>query len=105
MDARIQLPDKVTAGQVFAVRVVIRHPMETGFRFDANGKTVSANWIERFTVRYAGQQVFAAELGSGVGANPYLQFFVRAVASGELVCEWGDTTGAKGQASAMVTVA
>jgi thiosulfate oxidation carrier complex protein SoxZ len=104
VDARLQLPEQVTRGQVFAVRIVIRHPMETGFRFDQNGKTIAANWIERFTARYGGKQVFAAELGSGVGANPYMVFHVRASESGDLVCEWKDTTGVTGQASARVNV-
>jgi thiosulfate oxidation carrier complex protein SoxZ len=104
MDARIQLPDSIKRGDTFAVRIVIRHPMETGFRFDSNGKAIAANWIEQFTAQYGGKQVFAAELGSGVGANPYMQFYVRAQASGELVCAWRDTTGGSGQARAQVNV-
>ena len=104
VDGRIQVPASVKAGEAFPVRIVIRHPMESGLRFDNDGKAIPQNTIRRFTARYGGKEVFTAQLGSGVGANPYLQFFVRANQSGEVVCDWVDDRGVTGVVKAMVAV-
>ncbi|MFO1398940.1 MAG: thiosulfate oxidation carrier complex protein SoxZ [Burkholderiales bacterium] len=105
MDARISLPPSVVAGQPFEVRVQVRHPMETGYRTDDTGRAVARNVIRRFTCTYNGETVFAAQLSSGIAANPYLRFFVTARASGELVFEWIDDAGVRGRERAAVTVA
>lgn len=49
--------------------------------------------------------MFRAELGSGIAANPYLQFLVVAEASGVFVFEWVDDSGAHATESASITVA
>lgn len=105
MDARISLPPSVPVGQPFEVRVQVRHPMETGYRTDDTGRAVARNVIRRFTCTYNGEPVFAAQLSSGIAANPYLRFFVTARASGELVFEWIDDAGVRGSERAAVTVA
>ena len=105
MDARVTLPPSVPAGQPFEVRVQVRHPMETGYRTDDAGRAVARNVIRRFTCTYDGDVVFAAQLSSGIAANPYLRFFVTAKASGELVFEWIDDAGVRGSERAAVTVA
>jgi sulfur-oxidizing protein SoxZ len=43
-------------------------------------------------------------MGSGISANPYLQFYTRAVASGELVFDWVDDAGQRGSERVAVTV-
>ena len=105
MDARIVIPPKVARNEPFEVRVQIRHPMETGYRTDDNGKSIPRNVIRAFTCRYDGEIVFAAQLSSGIAANPYLRYFVTARASGELVFEWIDDAGVRGSERAAVTVA
>ncbi len=94
--ARIQVPGEAKAGEVMTVRVAVQHPMETGFRYDNMGKSIPKNVINTLVCRYNGVEVFRAELGSGIAANPYLQFFVRAQASGELAFEWVDDAGERG---------
>jgi sulfur-oxidizing protein SoxZ len=79
--------------------------METGFRRDMNGKTIPMNVVDKLTASYGGKEVFSAELGSGMSANPYLQFYAVAQASGEIVVEWSDDRGERGRATAQVTVA
>ena len=37
-DARITVPDRVARGEPFEVRILIRHPMETGYRTDDIGQ-------------------------------------------------------------------
>ena len=105
MVARVQLPDRAKRGEVIEVRIAIQHPMETGFRFDLMGRAVPKNVINRLVVRYNGTEIFRAELGSGIAANPYLQFYTVAESSGELTFEWADDSGARGSERATITVA
>ena len=104
-DSRISLPPETRRGEPFEVRILIRHPMETGYRTDESGQHVARNVIRRFTCRYNGAPVFAARMSSGIAANPYLRFFVTAHDSGTLDFEWVDDGGARGQARAEVKVA
>lgn len=102
--ARVQLPASAKRGEVIEVRIAIQHPMETGFRFDLMGKAIPKNVINSLRVRYNGAEVFSAELGSGIAANPYLQFHTLAEASGEFVFEWVDDNGNRGTERAAITV-
>ena len=54
--------------------------------------------------RYGDQDVFRAELGSGISANPYLAFAISAVKTGEIRVEWIDTAGVRGSVSAVLNV-
>ena len=96
--ARIQAPASVRRGEVFAVRVTLAHPMETGFRYDEHGRQTPYNVINAFTCSYNGTAVFSASLTSGIAANPGFQFFIRARDGGELLFEWRDDEGNQGTA-------
>lgn len=102
--ARIQLPDIAKRGEVIEVRIAIQHPMETGFRFDLGGRAIPKNVINRLVCRYNGAEIFRAEMGSGVAANPYLQFCTVAEASGEMEFEWIDDSGMSGTERAAISV-
>jgi len=104
MTARIQMPKQATRGQVVEIRIAIQHPMETGFRRDDGGREIPKNVINKLICRYNGVEVFRAEMGSGVAANPYLDFFVVADASGELVFDWIDDSGMTGSERAPIVV-
>ncbi len=103
-DSRVNVPARVVRGEPFEVRISIRHAMETGYRMDDRGKSIPRNVIRTFVCRYNGDVVFAAQLSSGIAANPYLRFFVTARESGELAFEWSDDAGAKFSDRATVTV-
>lgn len=105
MLGRLQLPPSVKKGEVFEVRVLVQHPMETGFRRDMNGATIPMNVIDKLRCRIAGREVFRAELGTGIAANPYLVFTAVAEASGSVEVEWSDDRDEKGSARAELTVA
>ena len=105
MEARINIPAKVARSQPFEVRLQIRHPMETGYRTDDAGKAIARNVVRSVTCKYDGELVFAAQLSSGIAANPYLRFFVTARDSGELTFEWIDDAGVRGSERAAVNVA
>lgn len=105
MLGRVQVPPSVRKGEPFEVRLLVQHPMETGFRRDANGQTIPVHVVTRVAATYGGREVFRAELGTGIAANPYLSFFVMAQESGELAIDWVDDRGGKGRVSAQVKVA
>ena len=102
---KVQVPQSVRKGEVFEVRILVQHPMETGFRRDLDGRAIPLNILDKVACRYGGREVFSAELGSGIAANPYIAFYVRAEASGDIEVEWSDDHGDKGNARAAVTVA
>jgi sulfur-oxidizing protein SoxZ len=103
-DARVNVPAEVARGKPFEVRILIRHPMETGYRTDESGKPIPRNVVSTFTCRYDGETVFSARLGPGIAANPYLRFFVTARESGQLTFEWIDDAGVRGDERVAVTV-
>jgi len=104
MVARVQMPAQAKRGEVIEVRVAIQHPMETGFRFDLMGKPIPKNVINSLVARYNGVEIFRAELGSGIAANPYVQFFTVAETSGEVVFDWIDDNGNRGEERASISV-
>jgi sulfur-oxidizing protein SoxZ len=104
MPARIQLPKEAKRGEVIRVRVLIQHPMETGYRLDADGKQVPKNAIRSFACTYNGVEVFRAEMSPGIAANPFLQFATVAQGTGDLEFTWVDDAGERGSAKERITV-
>jgi sulfur-oxidizing protein SoxZ len=104
-NARIQISRGVAAGGVLEVRLLVQHGMETGYRQDDVGKFIARNIIRNLRCLYNGVQVFDADLSSGISANPYFQFFLRATVSGELVVNWVDDDGVQGEARQRVELA
>ena len=101
----INLPARARHGEVIEIKTLISHPMETGYRRDLNGQSIPTHIVDKLTCRLGDRVVFSAEFGTGIAANPYVQFYAVADASGELVVEWSDDQGAKGRATAAVNVA
>jgi sulfur-oxidizing protein SoxZ len=89
----IQAPASAPKGEAIEVRVTIAHPMETGYRPGADGRVLPRDILRRFTCRYDGETVFAAELHPAIAANPYIAFHVRAEVSGMLEFEWQGDNG------------
>ncbi len=104
MLSRIQMPHEARRGEVIEIRIVIQHPMETGFRYDDVGRPVPKNVVNDLVCRYNGTEVFRAEMGSGIAANPYLQFCAVAEASGEFSFDWVDDAGQHGAGRVPITV-
>jgi len=93
--ARIKLPESTKIGDVIEIKTLISHVMETGQRKDADGKPIPRSIINSFTVTFAGEQVFAAELHPGISANPFLSFFMKVPGPGELEFTWIDDAGVR----------
>jgi sulfur-oxidizing protein SoxZ len=104
MVARVSIPPSVKRGEIFEVRIVIQHPMETGFLFDMSGRPIPKNVINSLVARYNGEEIFRAELGSGIAANPLVQFYAIAEASGEIEFSWVDDAGQRGTEHAAIVV-
>ena len=102
--ARIHVPETVKRGQVFEIRLLIRHPMETGFRYNNVGRKIPKNIVHTVTCHYDGEEVFRAELFPGIAANPYFSFFTTAESSGELEFVWIDDTGVTSSERVAITV-
>ena len=86
-------PKTARRGEVVEIRALIGHTMETGFRPSSEGKLLPRDIIRRFTCRYNGDVVFAAELFPAISANPYLAFYTVATESGTLEFEWQGDNG------------
>jgi sulfur-oxidizing protein SoxZ len=102
--ARIQVPAEARRGEVIEIRVLIRHPMETGYRVDPTGRTIARNTIRTLTCTYDGVEIFRGDLSPGIAANPYLQFTTVAEASGTLEFDWVDDAGERGTERATIRV-
>ncbi len=91
--AMINMPAKARRGEVIEIRTLIAHPMETGYRPGADGRTLPRDIIRRFSCRYNGELVFSAELFPAVAANPYIAFHTVAAESGTLSFTWEGDKG------------
>ena len=105
MAARIQLPVAPRRGDIIEIRVLIQHPMETGYRFDESGRPIPRNVIRSLSCRYAGAEVFRADMSQGIAANPYLQFTTVATESGDVEFSWVDDEGVSGSERQRLTLA
>jgi sulfur-oxidizing protein SoxZ len=90
---RIKLPAAAKVGELIEIKTLVSHVMETGQRKDAEGKIIPRNIINAFTAKYAGSEVFSAELHPGVSANPYLAFYMRVPGPGEFEFTWVEDGG------------
>ena len=104
MHSRLQIIPAKRPSQMTTVRLLIRHPMETGFRFEVNGSAVTKNVIHTLTALFDGKPVFKATLGSGVSADPFLEFQVRTPQSGELLLQWQDDAGETGETKTLISL-
>lgn len=103
--ALVHVPPTARKGEVVEVRTLIAHPMETGYRAGADGRTLPRDIIRRFACRYNGELVFSADLHPAISANPYLAFHVVANASGTLSFTWEGDNGFAQSESAAISVA
>lgn len=91
--ALINVPQKAKSGDVIAIKTLISHPMETGFRHTSTGEEIPRDIITSFVCSYDGAEVFRADLHPAMSANPYLTFFTTATKSGALTFEWRGDNG------------
>jgi sulfur-oxidizing protein SoxZ len=102
---RIKLPESAKVGEVIEVKTLISHVMETGQRRAPDGKPIPRSIINTFTAKFAGAEVFKAELHPGISANPYLSFFMKVPGPGEFEFTWVEDGGTQTVEKAKLNVA
>jgi len=85
----------VESNGVVDVKILMKHDMESGQRKDSNGKLIPAWFISTVTVKAQGKEVFAAEFGSAVSKDPFLNFKYKGSKGDKLTVSWTDTKGDK----------
>jgi sulfur-oxidizing protein SoxZ len=95
--ARLQVPNRIIEGDVFKLRLLVQHPMDSGFLRDINGVLIKRNVIRQLTCTLNNQEVLRAEPTTGIAANPLFEFYLRATHSGELYFRWVDDKGYIGE--------
>jgi sulfur-oxidizing protein SoxZ len=83
-------------GDVAAIKSLITHPMESGFRKDSKtGEIVPAHFIEEVICQLNGNTILTALWSGSVSKNPYLAFNVQGAKTGDIVnLTWKDNKGA-----------
>ena len=103
--ALINVPKEARRGEVIALKALISHEMETGFRYDNTGRPIARDIITQFVCRYNGAEIFRAELFPAMSANPFIAFHTVATESGTIEFTWTGDNGFSATESVSITVA
>ena len=83
-------------GEVADVRILMRHPMETGQRKDAKGQVIPMHFIQNVLVQHNGKTVLDAQWSQAVSTNPFLGVRVKGAKVGDKISvTWTDNKGDK----------
>jgi sulfur-oxidizing protein SoxZ len=104
MSAMVNVPETATPGEIVEIKILISHPMETGFRTGQDGKLVPRNIIHELRATYNGAEVYRVDLHPSIAANPFFAFHLRAERSGEVAIVWIDEAGAEHVETRTLTV-
>ncbi len=100
----ITVPASARRGEVFTLRVLLQHPMESGYRPGADGRVLPRDIVRRFACSYNGERVVEIEMFPAVAANPYLEFSALALDSGTLLFEWQGDNGFQHREQRVISV-
>jgi len=101
---RVVAPSAAVKGEIFQIKTIISHEMETGLRHDDQGNVIPRKIINRFVCRYNDAVVFSVDLHEAIAANPFFEFSLRATESGRLDFVWEEDGGAVFALSHQLTV-
>lgn len=91
-------PMKIRAtlqGDTADVRILMRHPMETGTRKTSSG-VVPLHFIQSVIVQHNGKTVLDAQWSQAVSQNPFLGVRVKGAKAGDKISvTWTDNKGDK----------
>lgn len=84
---------------VATIKLLVSHPMETGFRKNKKGKLIPAHFIQELTCTHSGNTVLDAQLNGTISTNPYFKFKFDGAKKGDtLKVAWVDNKGEKDSA-------
>jgi sulfur-oxidizing protein SoxZ len=93
-------------GDTADVRILMRHPMETGQRKDAKGDIVPLHFIQSVLVAHNGRTVLDAQWSQAISRDPFLGLRVKGAKAGDKISvTWTDNKGDKRTDEAAVTAA
>jgi sulfur-oxidizing protein SoxZ len=93
-------------GDVADLRILMRHPMETGQRKDAKGEIVPAHFIQSVLVTHNGRTVLDAQWSQAVSRDPFLGLRVKGAKTGDkITVTWTDNKGDKRTDEATIVAA
>ena len=104
MSALINVPETAARGETVEIKILLQHPMETGFRTDRDGARIPRNIIHSLSCRYLGDEVFGVELFPAVTANPFFAFTLVADRTGAVEFLWVDEEGTEHREERLLTV-
>ena len=102
--ALINVPAKAKRGEIIAIKTLISHKMETGFRYTNMGERIPRDIITGFVATYNGEEIFSAELHPAIAANPFITFHTLATDSGTIEFKWIGDNGFSATEQAKITV-
>ena len=100
----INVPSKAKRGEVIAIKSLISHIMENGFRHDNMGKPIPRDIITSLVCTYNQETIFEATLYPAIAANPFVTFHTIATESGTITLTWTGDNGFSQEASAKILV-
>lgn len=99
MSIRIKAKQK---GDAVEVKLIAKHPMDSGQAKDKDGNPIPAHYIETLEAKVGGETVFVAALGPAVSKDPYLKFYYAGSKGDEVEISWRDNKNETTSATATV---
>lgn len=97
MAGRMRIRAKLSEDGVTDVKALMRHPMETGQRKDADGNPIPAHFITEVVATLGDRELVRAHWGASVSQNPTIAFkFTGGKAGDEIVINYVDNKGETG---------
>ena len=77
------------------VKMLLRHPMETGARKNpGTGEPIPRNFIQELRCERNDKVILSANWGWGISKNPYLSFHLHQAQTGDVIrVSWKDNLG------------
>ena len=102
---RLRVPKSAVKGEIITIKTMAEHVMEPGVRRDPDtGVIYPKKIIDQVICRFNGKQIYKSQWFSGVSANPFMSFKMKALTSGLLEVEWVDDYGQSSYKKAIIIV-
>jgi len=98
---KIKVRAKAKNGVVKA-KLLVKHPMESGMRKDADGNLIPIHHLKELTVKYKDETVFYGEFGTGVSKDPFVAFSFEGAKGESFVVDAIDNQGKTGKAEVAI---
>lgn len=94
----------INADGIVQVKVIMKHPMETGQRRDKNtGKLIAAHFINKITIAINDKDVLVSRCTGGISKNPFFGFQVSGAKTNDIIkVSWFDNLGESDSIEAIV---